>query len=93
MIGRIDIVVPIDVEFARKPELLPFVKEIPVLIENLDAVVDAIGNEQAAGRIHGQLMWGVELAGTAAALAPGLDVFAVLGELENAIGRAGAVSL
>src|SRR5689334_1896186 len=38
-------------------------------------------------------MRGVELARTAAALAPGLDVGAILGELENAIVGARAVSL
>jgi hypothetical protein len=39
------------------------------------------------------LMRCVELAGTAAALAPGLDVLAVLGELENTVVGASAVSL
>src|SRR5712691_2576451 len=93
MVGRIDVVALVDVEAARAPELLPLLEEFAILIEDLDAVVGAIGDEQAACRIHRQLMRGVELAGTAAALAPGLDVLAVLGELEDAIGGAGAVSL
>src|SRR5262245_12966789 len=93
VIGRIHVVVSIDVEAARAPELLPFLEELAVLIENLDAIVDAISHEQPAGRIHGQLMRSVELARPAAALAPGLDVGAILGELEDAIVGARAVSL
>src|SRR5262249_45564736 len=85
MVRRIDVVVAVDVEAARAPELLPLRKEFAVLIENLDAIVDAIGNEQPASRIHGELMGGVELTRSAAALAPGLDVGAILGELEDAV--------
>src|SRR5262245_12724404 len=93
MVGRIDVVVAVDVEPAWAPELLPLLKELAVLIEDLDAVVDAVSHEQPASRIHGELMRRAELARTAAALAPGLDEGAVLGELENAVIGARAVSL
>src|SRR5262245_38263782 len=93
VIGRIHVVIPIDVEAARTPELLPFFEELAVLIKDLDAIVDAISHEQPAGRIHSQLVRRAELAWAAAALAPGLDVGAVLGEFEDAIVGAGTMSL
>src|SRR5262249_8997248 len=93
VIGRVDIVVSVDIEATRAPELFPLLEELAVLIEDLDAIVDAVRHEQAAGRIHGQLVRRIELARPAAALAPGLDVGAVLGELEDAIVGARAVSL
>src|SRR4029077_7984560 len=57
MVGRIEIVVPIDIQPARATELFPFLEEFSVLIKDLYAIVDPISDEQSACRIHSQLMW------------------------------------
>src|SRR6202034_2045666 len=64
-----------DVDAARPPKLLPFGEEFTVLIENLDAVVSPVGDEQAAGGIHRQAVRHVELALRRAVMAPCLDEF------------------
>src|SRR5262245_58714749 len=93
MVGRIDVVVAVDVEAARAPELLPFLEKLAVLIEDLDAIVDTVSHEQPAAGIHRQLVRRVELARAAAALAPRFDEGAVLGKLKDAIVGTRAVSL
>src|SRR5215813_99615 len=47
-------IVLVDEDSARPTELLPFGKELAVLIEYLDAAVGAVSDEQAARRIEGQ---------------------------------------
>src|SRR5216684_3588803 len=51
--------------------------DLSVLVEDLNAVVGTVGDEQPAGRIHRQAMRRVELTGPGAFLAPLLDVLAV----------------
>ena len=47
--GDIDHVVLVDGDAARPAELLPLGEELALLIEDLDAVVGAVGDEQASG--------------------------------------------
>src|SRR5580693_5631071 len=54
------------------------------LLTDPDAVVVAVGDEQAAARVHGEPMGNVEVAGTCALLSPGLDELAGLVELHDA---------
>jgi hypothetical protein len=49
MVCRVDVVLAIDVESARTPELLPLLKEFPILIEYLDAIVNAISSNFSRG--------------------------------------------
>src|SRR5262249_22992722 len=64
--------------------LRPLVDEFAVLVEDLDAVVVAIADEQASARVHCQRVRRVELAGCTAFLSPGLDELAILGEFHDA---------
>ena len=47
-IGDVDVVLRVDVDAARTAELVPRVEQLAVLIEDLDPVVAAIADEQAA---------------------------------------------
>src|SRR5260370_18967682 len=84
-IRHIEHVVLVDEDGARPAELLPFGEQPPVQVENLDAAVDAVGDEQPVLRIDRHLVRRVELAGSGAVLAPGLDEFSVLAELPDAV--------
>src|ERR1051326_6147164 len=75
-IADIDRVLRIDIDAARPRELRPGRKQLSVLIENIDAIVVAIADEQTPLRIHRQRMWNIELAGGSAFHAPLLDEFA-----------------
>src|SRR5215470_16496573 len=87
-IHAIENVVLVDEEAARAPKLFPLGDEVAVLIEDFDAVVAAVGDEQAAGRIHRQRMRQRKLPRAAAALAPCGDELAFFGELhDSGIGR------
>src|SRR5215475_3177797 len=76
-VGDIDLVVLVDPHAARPAELLPFGEELAVLVEDLEAVVGAVGDEQASGGIERKPVWYVELARSLAFLAPLLDELAV----------------
>src|SRR6185436_5073989 len=65
--------------------------ELALLIENLNAVVAAVGNEQSPPRVHRQRVRNVELTGTRTGLAKLLDEFPRLVELQDA--SAAAVTL
>src|SRR5215470_5593673 len=82
-IRDIDHVALVDEDAARPAELGPLVDELAILIENLDAVVAAVANEQAALRVHRDRVRPVKFAGARAFLAPGLDELAVLRELHD----------
>src|SRR5262249_59949419 len=73
----------VDVDAAGPSELLPLLEELAVLVEDLDAVVRAVGHEQPPLRIQGQAVRSVELARAGALLAPGLDERPVLRELHT----------
>src|SRR5258708_1624359 len=76
-------VVLVDEEAARAPKLFPLGDELAVLIEDFDAVVAAVGDEQAAGRIHRQRMRQGKLPLAAAPLAPCGDELPFFGELHD----------
>src|SRR3954453_3474233 len=79
-IGDIDHVLLVDEDTAWAAELEPLVDVVSVLVENLDAVVLTIANEEASARIHRQRVRDIEFARARAFLPPGLDELAVLGE-------------
>src|SRR5215831_15360766 len=83
-VGDVDLVVLVDPDAARPTELLPLGDEVAVLIEDLEAVVGAVGDEQASGGVECEAVRGVEFARSLAFLAPRLDEFAVAGELDDA---------
>src|SRR5258708_27021511 len=83
-VGDIDAVVLVDPDPARPAELLPLGEELAVLVEDLKAVVGAVGDEQASGRIEREPARHVEFARSLAFLAPRLDELAITGELDDA---------
>src|SRR5258705_3700170 len=92
MVGRIENVVPVDIEPARATELLPFREELSVLIEYLNAAVAAVADEQTPGGIHGERMRGGQFTRSAAVLAPFLDELSVLVEFDDSGGAFFVVS-
>jgi hypothetical protein len=79
------------VDAARASELLPLIEERAILIEDLDAAVAAIGDEDASARIDAMLC-GVSNSPGPTALAPRLDERSVLREFHDAVdGRIGDV--
>ena len=74
----------VDVHPARAAELEPLGDELPVLIEDLNAVVLTIADEHASARIDGERVRDIELARAHAFLAPRLEELSVLVELHDA---------
>src|SRR5699024_4739723 len=62
-IGDVDHVIAVDIDTAWTAELWPFLDERAIPVEDLDAIVAAIANEQAPLRIEGERVRLVELAG------------------------------
>src|ERR1039458_7539875 len=83
-IGDIEDVALADVEAAGAAELSPLIEEFAVLVENLDAVIGAVADEQGPGGIESQAVGSIELAGSRAFLAPGFEERAVFGKLHHA---------
>src|SRR5262249_37145669 len=83
-VGDIDLVVLVDPDTARPAELFPLGEELAVLVEDLEAAVGAVGDEQTAGGIECEPVRHIEFAGSGAFLAPRLDELAVGGELDDA---------
>ena len=69
-VGDVDVVVRVDEDPARTAELIPRVEQLAVLIEDLDPVVAAIADEQAALRIHRERVRLVEVVRAVAELCP-----------------------
>src|SRR5688572_2715507 len=82
-IRNINHVVLVDRDAARPAELMPLGDELAVLIENLNAIVRAIANEQASLRIHRQRMRLIELDRACSLLAKLLQEFAGFVEHQN----------
>src|SRR5262249_20200503 len=82
-VGDVDHVVLVDYNVARPPKLLPFGNELAVRLENLNAVVGAIGDIDSSHRIEGDAVRRVEFARPLAVLAPCGDEFPVLGEFDD----------
>src|SRR6266436_1951161 len=83
-VGDVDSVVLVDPDAARPAELLPLGKELAILVEDLEAAIGAVGDEQAPGRIESEPVRHVEFARSLAFLAPRLDELAVAGEFDDA---------
>src|SRR5262249_44305643 len=84
-IGDVDHVVLVDGNVARPPELFPFGNELAVRLENLNAIVGAVGDVDSPHRIEGDAVRRVEFARSLAVLAPRGDELSVLGELDDAV--------
>src|SRR2546428_3248153 len=82
-VGDVDEAVA-QVDAARAAELFPLGDEAAVLLEDLDAVVAAVGNEEPPLGVHGDIVRGLELGGPWAESSGGADEFAVLGEVRDA---------
>ena len=63
-IRDVDHVVPGDEDAAGPAELLPFAQELALLVEDLDAVVGAVGDEDASLRVDREAVRRIELAGS-----------------------------
>src|SRR5262249_38773555 len=81
----VDHVVLVDGNVARPPELLPFGNELAVRLENLNAVVGAVGHIDASQRIDSDAVRRIEFARPLAMLAPRGDELPFLGELDDAV--------
>src|SRR5262249_58483977 len=84
MIGHVKDIVAVDVDSARTAELLPLREEIAILVEDLNAIVAAVADEDPSLRIDGDCVRRVELAGGRAFLAPRLDELPILPTLPDA---------
>src|SRR3954463_6900510 len=73
-----------DAERLRVADILDLALERPIVVEDLDALVAAIGRIDVALGIDGDAVDAGELAGRVASLAPRLDEHAVLRELGDA---------
>ena len=82
-IGDVDVVARVDEDAARPAELGPLLDERAVLIENLNAVVVAIADEQAPFGVERERVRLIEFAGRGTGLTPPLDQLAVLRELQH----------
>src|SRR2546428_1243338 len=79
-VGDVDEAVA-QVDAARAAELFPLGDEAAVLLEDLDAVVGAVGNEEPPLGVHGDIVRGLELGGALAQSSVRANEFVRLGEL------------
>src|SRR5262249_3715242 len=84
-IGDVDHVVLVDGNVARPSELLPFGNELAIGLENLNAIVGAVGDVDSPHRIEGDAVRRVEFAWSLAVFAPRGDELSVFGELDDAV--------
>src|SRR6266566_3486915 len=84
-VGHIDLVLVVEGDPAWRAELRPCREMLALLVEELDAIVAAVGHEYAASRIDGDAVQRVELAGRVSGLPPRLDELSVLRELHHAV--------
>src|SRR5579862_291743 len=91
-IGHIHVVLLVDENPARPAELHPHFQKLPVLIEDLDTIVSAIGHEEPSLGIESQRVRYVELAFARAFRSKGLDEFTVLVEFDNPCVRFSAMA-
>ena len=95
MISDVQRVVAVDEHSTRSSELPPLLEELAVLIENLNAVIATIADEEAPARVHreGVRSLCVKIARRAPLLSPRLDEFSVLRKLHDARVRHTAVAV
>ena len=77
-IGDINIILDVDENPARPAELRLLLDEASLLIEDLDAIVVSVSDEQPPFGIERQTVRRVELAGSNPFLSPALDEFSIL---------------
>src|SRR5262249_43828733 len=92
-IGDVDRVVLRDEDAARPPELTPLVEHTAVLIEDLNAVVLAVADQQPAARIDRDRVRLAQLARSGSLPSPLLHVFAFRREADDAVVLAVAVAV
>ena len=92
-VGRVEHVLPVDEHAARPAELSPLRQEHPVLVEDLNPAVPAVGDKQPAVRVHREIVWRVELTRAGPLLSPRLDELPVFRELHDARVRLAAVAV
>src|SRR5260221_2486398 len=83
----------VDKNSARPAELLPLLKVVSILVENLNPVVVAIADEQAPFGIEGQAMRQVEFPRAGSFFPPRLDEFPIFRKLHDAGGGMYDVSI
>ena len=81
---EVDAVVLGDEDRIDRVQVGPLLQESPFLVEDLYAVVLAVGHVEAPARVHGQAVRSMELAGLDAQLAPRLDELPPGVELDDA---------
>src|SRR5258708_34936816 len=74
----------VDLERTRQPGVPQFLQVVPVLIKDLDSLIFAIGDPEPPVGVDRDPVGDIELAGTFAFSAPGLQEFPVLVELQDA---------
>src|SRR6185369_7189879 len=82
-VGDVDDVVPVDIDAARPAELAPDIQQLAVLVEDRDAVVPAVADEQPPAAVQGDGVRHLELSRCAAARTPLLDELATGVELDD----------
>src|SRR5262245_5047884 len=92
-VSHINNVVFINENPARTAELSPFFEEFSVLVENLDAIIIPIADEEPAFRIQSDGVRRVELAWARSFLTPRLDELPVLREFHDPSVRIPAMSV
>src|SRR6476660_1931152 len=80
-IGHVDDIVFVDEDRARSAELFPLGEEFAVLIENLDADIDSVGDENPPAGIECDAVRFIELARAGSLLSPCLNQFTIGVEL------------
>ena len=83
-VGDVQDVVLVDIEAAGTAELRPLVEKLPILVENLDAVVGAVADKQTSFGIEGQRVGRIEVTRRSSFFPPRLDELAVFRELNDA---------
>src|SRR6266478_2035732 len=73
VIGHVNDVILVDENPAGLAELLPLIEKFSILIEDLDPVVSAVGDEETSFRIESKRVGRLELAGTLPFLPPRFD--------------------
>src|SRR5207248_2880827 len=92
-VSHINNVVLVYEDSAGPPKLLPLGNKFSVLIENLNAIVGAVADENPALGIHGNSMGGIKLTRSTSFFAPRLDELSIFGEFHDAGIAVSAVSI
>src|ERR1700704_101170 len=83
VIGDVNDVILVDKNPAGLAELLPLIEKFSILIEDLDPVVSAVGNEETPFGIESQGVGRLELPGSRSLFSPRFDEFPVFRKLHD----------